>query len=78
MQNTPPSLPFLSHSLSLFSLSLSLSLLQIKSMAQNLQMANKLNGERRFCFTQKYLKDMEVLIGMVSSEIVEKHIKVCS
>lgn len=47
-------------------------------MAQNLQIANKLNGERRVRFTQKYLKDMEVLISMVSSEIAEKHIKVCS
>ena len=47
-------------------------------MAQNLQTANKLNGERRSRFTQKYLKDMEVLIGNVSSEIAEKHIKVYS
>lgn len=47
-------------------------------MAQNLQMANKLNGERRSHFTQKYVKDMEVLIDMVSSEIAEKHIKVYS
>ena len=51
-------------------------LLQIKSMAQSLQRTGKLDGDRKSRFSQKFLKDTEVLIGMVSSEIAEKHIKV--
>lgn len=49
--------------------------LLIKSMAQQLHRNNKLDGDRRTRFTQKYLKDVEVLIGMVSLEIAEKHIQ---
>ena len=45
-------------------------------MAQSLQRAGKLDGDRKSRFSQKFLKDTEVLIGMVSSEIAEKHIKV--
>ena len=46
-------------------------------MAQQLHKNNKLDGDRRSRFTVKYLKDVEVLIGMVSLEIAEKHIQVC-
>ena len=46
-------------------------------MAQYLQKSGKLEGDRRSRFSQqKYLKDVEKLIGMVSQEIAEKHIKV--
>ena len=45
-------------------------------MAQSLQRAGKLEADRKTRFSQKFLKDTEVLIGMVSSEIAEKHIKV--
>ena len=45
-------------------------------MAQQLQKSAKLDGDRRSRFSQKYLKEVEQLVGMVSSEIAEKHIKV--
>ena len=50
--------------------------LQVKSMAQQLNKQGKLNEDRRTRFSQKYLKEVEQLIGMVSSEIADKHIKV--
>ena len=45
-------------------------------MGQQLQKMGKLEDDRRFRFSQKYLKEVEQLVGMVSSEIAEKHIKV--
>ena len=45
-------------------------------MAQSLHKNGKLDYSRRQRFSQKFFKDTEVLIGMVSSEVAEKHIKV--
>ena len=45
-------------------------------MAQQLNKQSKLDEDRRTRFSQKYLKEVEQLVGMVSSEIAEKHIKV--
>ena len=47
-------------------------------MAQQLNKQGKLEEDRRTRFSQKFLKEVEQLIGMVSSEIAEKHIKVSS
>ena len=42
-------------------------------MAQSL---HKLDCNRSRRFSQKFFKDTEMVIGMVSSEVAEKHIKV--
>ena len=46
-------------------------------MVQHLHKAGKLGLSRQERFSAKFMKDVEVLIGMVSAEIAEKHIKVC-
>ena len=50
---------------------------QVKSMVQHLHKAGKLGLSRQDRFSAKFMKDVEVLVGMISVEIAEKHIKVC-
>ena len=45
-------------------------------MTQELDKSGKLDADRRTRFSHKYLQDIEQLIGIVTSEIAEKNIKV--
>ena len=69
-------------SCSIFSLSLSFSLLlfliymQIKAMAQHLNNSDKLNSQRRDRFSAKFMEDLDTLVGSIAMEICNKHVQV--
>lgn len=51
-------------------------MMQIKSMAQNLNRNNKLHSPRKEHFSNKFMEDLETLMGVVAVEICQRHIKV--